>query len=240
MLTSPTIAFAIVLGITLWLFYGATRSHHPALPRPAATEKPVKSKPAGKVDPLTELRSSLQPEDAMRHARLQDQAERLGALAKSAEDTSTQKQTAQGLERLIWMHLKLLIARHHLQTSATLTPSAELHKKAESVRHDLSRTDLTAEARTSREAVLAMTEERLRNISLRVNRIDEVNASLERIEAQVELSIERAVLQSGQSRISMPLDLASRMVEDADFFGASGPLVREMDKRYGTDLRMEK
>ena len=59
-------------------------------------------------------------------------------------------------------------------------------------------------------------------------------------EAQVDLSLERAALHSGDARISIPLDLASRMVEDAEFFGASGPLVRELDKQHGTSLRMEK
>ena len=183
---------------------------------------------------------TLGPVDLQRHHNLRQKTDRLSKLAATAEDISTQKQTSEGAARLAWMHLKLLIARQHLLENAQTADPAELHRKADALRHELSTMPLTAEARDARTAVLSITEERLRNISLRHNRLDEINSSVDRIEAQVDLSLERAALHSGDARISIPLDLASRMVEDAEFFGASGPLVRELDKQHGTSLRMEK
>ncbi len=213
-----------------------SRARRPQLssPPPRLVTLPVSVFP--KLSPTDEMLATLSAEEASQHTRFRGHLERLRGMVGQVEDLVTRKQSADGLERLGWMHLKLLMAKHQLLKTVTISRSDALEAQVIELRRELRDGVMTEEARASRNALLGLTEERLRNGKRLEERKDEIETTLARIEAQVHLGLERAALDSGAAQISVPLDLATRMVEEADFFGASGPLVREMDKKYGTSL----
>lgn len=171
-----------------------------------------------------------------RHLILTQKVNRLQKMAAQAEDVETQAQLVPGLEKLQWLHLKNLIAHLNLSLHTPSGLADELKQKISDMRQSLTTTELTEAARNSKESTLAMTEERLRALELRRARLRELESDLERIEAQLDLSLERAALQTSPGQAALQLDLAERMVESADLFGSSLPMVNEIDAHFQQDM----
>jgi Tfp pilus assembly protein PilO len=100
------------------------------------------------------------------------------------------------------------------------------------LRISVDESNLTETARESRKATLEMTEERLRHVEDRKRRLAEIEGDIDRIEAQLDLSLERAALLSSGHRGGFQLDLATRMVQRADLFGSTMPMVDDLDSHF--------
>lgn len=177
------------------------------------------------------LFSSLIPENRTRHHQLCGKISRVQTLVQNVDDPETKAQFRPGLEKLQWLHLKGLLAHEHL---SSLTPP-DLHGTLETKIASLQQTlasSPTPASRKSTESTIALTEERLRNVENRRNRLAEIASDLERIEAQLDLSLERAALHSSAPNGNFQLDLAGRMVETSELFGSSLPLVSELDAYF--------
>jgi hypothetical protein len=202
-------------------------THHVPAPLIPAAPKPLSAH-----DKLANLFDSLTPSAREKHKMLNAKIERLKKMSKHLEDLESQAQLVPGLDKLQWLHLKTLLARDHV---AVLTPPGlkeELATKVETLRQTLLDPGLTETARRSKTSTLEMHEERLRSVENRACRIVEMDSDLERIEAQVDLSLERAALQSSGQSASLQLDLAERMVDTSDLFGSSLPLVHDLDAHF--------
>ena len=207
------------------------RAASPTVVRPSIP--PLPQRPLTTEDRIMELRRSL-PDDLRRRSEIfTTRAEQLKSLLRSADDIVTRTDATSGLDRLAWVHLKLLLARAHLDAAAAATDAARLHAQATDLRLQLQHGTMSPQARESRAATLAMLEERITNISRRQCRTDEINSDLDRIEAQVDLAGERHALQSDIAANAFQLDLATRMVDDADFFGTASPEVSAVDEAFG-------
>jgi len=178
-----------------------------------------------------QLFSSLIPENRTRHHQLCGKISRVQTLVQNVDDPETKAQLRPGLEKLQWLHLKGLLAHEHL---SSLTPP-DLHGTLETKIASLQQTLVsspTPASRKSTESTIALTEERLRNVENRRNRLAEIASDLDRIEAQLDLSLERAALHSSAPNGNFQLDLAGRMVETSELFGSSLPLVSELDAYF--------
>jgi hypothetical protein len=207
----------------------STVSRSVTAPIPVATEP---KQPASFDQKQAELYQSLSVESKARHQKLIAQSGRLRELASGVDDPETQAQLGPGLEKLQWFHLKFLLAREHLQLHTPGHLQLDLATKLESLRETLRTESLSEVARKSKESTLEMTEERLRNLENRQCRLMEIESDLERIESQLDLSLERAALQSSGGSSTFQLDLAERMVDSSDLFGSSLPLVSDLDAHF--------
>lgn len=176
----------------------------------------------------------------LRHKNLVHKINQLKRIAANVEDFETKAQLAPGLEKLQWLHLKSLLARDHLSAHTPEGLEADLTAKIEELRATLNEPDLSTNARRSKQSTLEMTEERLRSLENRRCRIEEIDSDLERIEAQLDLSLERAALFSSDEGSALQLDLAERMVDTADYFGSSLPLVKDIDQHFQSDSEPQK
>ena len=177
------------------------------------------------------LFASLNPENRSRHHQLCAKITRVQTLVQDVDDPETRAQFRPGLEKLQWLHLKGLLAHEHL---TSLTPT-DLHGTLQTRLAALQQTldsSPTPAARKSTESTIALTEERLRSVVTRRNRLAEIACDLERIEAQLDHSLERAALHSSAPNGNFQLDLAERMVETSELFGSSLPLVSELDAYF--------
>ena len=75
----------------------------------------------------------------------------------------------------------------------------------------------------------------MRNHDFMKIRLDEIESDLGRLEALLELALERAVLHSNLSGVSFHIDLASRTVTEADYFGAKSAAVVALEERLQKD-----
>lgn len=231
--TLPMFAVVIVVfAIARIAMGGRGRAHASALGVSDAVQLPKSNKPLTPLEKRHQLFHSLSAEGQTRHRVLIEKIGRLKELAKHVDDFETKAQLGPGLEKLQWLHLKSLLACENLHTHTPEGLSAELGQKIAEIRQSLAAENLSENARKSKEATLAMTEERLRGLENRRSRLDEIESDLDRIEAQLDLSLDRAALHSSEPGGPLQLDLAERMVDTADLFGVSHPMVRELDAVY--------
>ena len=193
-------------------------------------ERAAPQLPESSHNARTRLLDSLAPPLRARADQLDSQTRRLRDLIRGADESVTRHDSLRGTDRLAWLHLKLLVAHQHLEESIAVTDASGLEAQADSLRTAIANPSVSDAARASRQGTLAIIEERLRNRSFLRQRLDEADSDLTRIEAQLALALERAVLHSGTDIATFQLDLASRMVDSADFFGAMLPDVRSLDR----------
>lgn len=222
----------IVFAITRIALAGRGRGHAQAIGVSEVAMPKRSTQPLTAVEKREQLFGSLSSEMQKRHHNLIEKIGRLKELAKHVDDFETKAQLGPGLEKLQWLHLKSLLARENLRVHTPAGLADELGQKIAEIRESLGAEKLSENARKSKEATLAMTEERLRGLENRRCRLEEIESDLDRIEAQLDLSLDRAALHSSEPGGALQLDLAERMVDTADLFGVSHPMVRELDAVY--------
>jgi hypothetical protein len=140
----------------------------------------------------------------------------------------------EALGRLSWIHLKLLVARQHLESLRQNTSSGDLRRKIADLETELaSSSEATAALLSSREATLKILHQRLDNLERCERSLAQVNSDLERVEAQVDLALESATARGGGSMIAADLELASQTLEGGLDFGESEAAVLALDEAYG-------
>jgi hypothetical protein len=140
--------------------------------------------------------------------------------------------TKSSLDKLQWIYLKLLIARHHLVHELGAESQSALEMRIQ----QMQQVDINAQAdavgstalQRSQEATLAILRRRLENLQNRDRILRENESDLARIEAQVELMRENAAIEGKPSSIETEIELASDLASP-DLFGSQSSLVRDLD-----------
>jgi hypothetical protein len=138
--------------------------------------------------------------------------------------------TEASLDKLQWIYLKLLIARHHLTQELSTESQASLEAR---IQH-MQTVDIEAQAerstalQRSQEATLAILKKRLDNLRNRDRMLCENDSDLGRIEAQVELMRENAAIEGKPAAVDMEIELASDLASP-DIFGSHLGLVQDLD-----------
>lgn len=189
-----------------------------------------------------ELIQKLGPEARRRLAVLEEKCLRI--LHVSSEADAGDFELAGGhdaLERLRWIYLKLLVARHYLESSRIQTSEADVERRIADLERDMARdeaTEATASLRASQAATLKILKQRLQNLMRREKTLKEVDSDLSRIEAQVDLALESATLRRGGAADTANLELASEILDDGLYFGDAEGAVAALDRAYtGTGVR---
>ena len=95
-------------------------------------------------------------------------------------------------EYLLWLYLKLLVARDLLEESTATSSQALLDVERQRLLKELESPDLTPMARQSKEETLLILDQRIDTARNRLSRVQEIESDLIRIEQKVALMFDRA------------------------------------------------
>ena len=137
----------------------------------------------------------------------------------------------EALNSLKWTYLKLLVARHHLLSPPDNETETTLEQKIADLDRQIADTSAPESLRQSQAATQAILKKRLANIRRREEILAEIDSDLTRIEAQVDLILENATMQTKPHTISTDIELASDLL-GAGVFGDDEQAVSALDRRY--------
>jgi hypothetical protein len=162
--------------------------------------------------------------------RLAGKCDRIESLWRAHDDVVLQS-NEDALRDLQWVYLKLLLARQHVLGSETEVNEPSLRADMQALERELDDPHLSAAARESKTATLALLRRRAENIGRRRQSLEEIASDLARVEAQVALVLENTTLDGKPQAVSADLDLASQLL-DGSFFGASADDIAAVDAAY--------
>ena len=135
------------------------------------------------------------------------------------------------LQKLTWLYLKLLVAQQNLTAMHKSTTVAEIEQQIELIQKDLRYDKISPSLKESKQATLAILQQRLAVFEKRSESLQEMESDLTRIEAQVDLAVENAGMRGKPEAISANIDLVSHLLDDS-LFGDSGASVAALDERF--------
>jgi hypothetical protein len=138
--------------------------------------------------------------------------------------------TKASLDKLQWIYLKLLIARHHLANELGAESRESIEARIEQLQplHISAQAEPSTALQRSQEATLAILHRRLDNLRNRDRILRENDSDLARIEAQVELMRENAAIEGKPSSVETEIELASDLASP-DLYGSQMSLIHELD-----------
>jgi len=180
-----------------------------------------------------ELLRRLDPVARKRYAALEDKCVRVLQASQEAQAPEIGLESSRdALSRLSWIYLKLLVARFHLEASRVAVSEAELRRQLADLERALAATGQSPALRESQSATRKILEQRLQNLERCQQTLQEVDADLGRIEAQVDLALENANLRGSGAVVSANLELASQILDDGLYFGDSERDVAALDEAF--------
>ncbi len=135
---------------------------------------------------------------------------------------------ADGLGRLSWMFLRLLVARRTIQqVIGESGDGADLRKRVSALERQQADASLTEELRRSLGGQLDILKQRLLQRTDAERKLTYIDAELERIQQQVELIREQAALSTDPELLSQRID------EITATLGTTGQWIRDQQQVYG-------
>jgi len=172
----------------------------------------------------------LEPDDRRRYDLLADRCRSIIEMQihGAAEPPHGLDAQADGLGRLSWTFLRLLLARRTINTVlGGAQNDAELRRRIASLERQQDQPGLTGELARSISGQLEILRQRLQGRTDGDRKLAFIDAELERIEQQVELIREQAALSSDPELLSRRID------EIAATLGATGQWIRDQQQVYG-------
>jgi hypothetical protein len=136
-----------------------------------------------------------------------------GREAGSAEEIRTP-----GLDRLLWLFLRLLMSKHALDRFLTTMSSEEISTRLEQVRKDLAAAQQAGDERIVRslQDSIAMSELRLDNFERAQKNAQFVSIELDRIEGKIQALAEMAVNRQDPDLLSSQVDSAAESMRQTE------------------------
>ncbi len=182
-----------------------------------------------------ELVRKLDSQTRKRLALIEEKCERVLQLARESQSGDFELESQRDvLDRMTWIYLKLLVARHHLEASQVHASEADLKRRIAELERNLGAAGDSSALRESQAATLKILQQRLANLSRFEQTLRQVDSDLARIEAQVDLAMENAGLRGSGAAVPANLELASQILDDEQlYFGDSEMAVLALDEAYG-------
>jgi len=144
----------------------------------------------------------------------------------------------EALKKLAWLYLKLLVAQQNLDSLHSSTIEQDLKRQIDLIHNDLRYDKISPSLKESKQATLAILEQRLSNLNRCEQSLQEIDSDLTRIEAQVELALENAGMRGKPETISTNIDLVSQLLDDS-IYGDSGASIAALDKTFTAPVSSE-
>jgi hypothetical protein len=221
-----------LLGAGLEAAYLTAVASHPRFQRLVDAQN--RSQTAAQADEgRQELIRKLDPQARKRLALIEAKRERILHLAGDARAGEFELESQRdALDRMEWIYLKLLVARHHLEASRVHASEADLKRKIAELEKTLTAVGDTSALRESQAATLKILEQRLSNLERFEQTLKQVDADLARIEAQMDLALENAGLRGSGAAVTANLELAGQILDDELYFGDSETAVLALEEAY--------
>jgi len=217
---------------TLWLFTLATNRRFQRVVDGARVVEARNGTEGARVELLQRL-----PQEARaRLAEQESKRDRILALRRDVAETSLIDADGDALRRLLWLYLKLLVARHHLGTERSDDSPNEITARVTMLVRESEAPDVDPAVRESKRATADLLRQRLKAIERRSRALVQTDSDLARIEAQLDLARENAGLRDNPQSISTDLgvlsDLYGRELAGGDVFGADEAIVAEVERGF--------
>ncbi len=118
----------------------------------------------------------------------------------------------EALEKLTNIYLRLLVAQRNLNVMAAETNEAGLTSQIAKLQEELKQPTASKQLRDSKQATLAILNQRLINLQRRSESMAEIESDLTRIEAQIDLALEEASLKGKPTAITSDIGLVSQLL----------------------------
>jgi hypothetical protein len=177
---------------------------------------------------VTGALTSLPEADRRRYRAMEDRCQSILELQAAHAATPPPGLDAQqeGLGRLAWMYLKLLVGRHTIERVIG-DAGADLPRQVAALERRLANDTLTDELRRSLEGQREILAQRIERRGEAGRQVSFIDAELERIEHQVELIREQAALSTDPEHLSRRID------EIAATLGGTSQWIRDQRQVFG-------
>ena len=185
---------------------------------------------------LFESIKQLAPEDQQRYRALEKRCQ--GILEQQARGTATAPEASgiaeqgEGLGRLVWIYLRLLLTRESIrkilrESSSSPEQAAQLKERIDKLQEQLQQPSVSEDLRKSLTAQLEILQQRQEKRREAVEKLAFLDAELTRIQEQVELLREQAVLATDPEVVSQRIDQVTTTL------GGTNQWIRDQQKIYG-------
>jgi hypothetical protein len=162
------------------------------------------------------LLAQLRVDSRTRLSALESKSRRILELHRtSGADAFLMQNTRDALDKLQHIYLRLLVGEQMLMKAERQAEIQPLRNEIQLAEALLNEPGLSEAARQSRTATLALLHQRLEKVSARDGNLAEIQSDLKRVETQVDLVLDDAVLRGGTKPgdVGVNVDLASRMLD---------------------------
>ena len=138
----------------------------------------------------------------------------------------------EGLSRLVWIYLRLLLTRESIrkiirESSSSPEQAAQLKERIDRLQEQLQQPSVSEDLRKSLTAQLEILQQRQEKRREAVEKLAFLDAELTRIQEQVELLREQAVLSTDPEVVSQRIDQVTTTL------GGTNQWIRDQQKIYG-------
>jgi hypothetical protein len=192
--------------------------------RHADRGSPIKVPPLPKEPPLVGMLQSLPPSARQRFERLHARCRDMRAIAAgvrgttSQESLSTESIRTPGLDRLLWLFLRLLMSKHALDRFLSTIDEREITEGLAQLRSSLEGAQAETDDRVVRslQDSVAMAELRLDNHARAKKNSQFVSIELDRIENKIHVLAEMAVNRQDPDFLSSQVDSAAESMRQTE------------------------
>ncbi len=138
----------------------------------------------------------------------------------------------EAFQQIAWLYLKLLVAQQNLLGAHNAADEMEIRKQIDLIEKDLRYDKLSPSLKESKQATLAILQQRLANLARREQSLEEVESDLNRIDAQIDLAVENAGMRGVKPEaVSSNIKLVSQLLDES-LYGASGASIAAIDPAF--------
>lgn len=217
-----------VLGAGLEVGYLLTLATNRRFQR-AVSSRPLSASRAEWNERIARLTARLQPEDRARHDALVERGRAIIDLQThgGTETPHGVESQADGLGRLSWLFLRLLVARRTIATVIADDEGRVLESRVKALEREAADESAPSDLRRSLSGQAEILNQRIAQRTEARRKLAFIDAELSRIEAQVELIREEAALSTDPELLSRRID------EIAATLGGTGQWIRDQQQVYG-------
>src|SRR5215510_3415131 len=178
-----------------------------------------------------DLVRQLPPEDQQSYLTLQRRCESiLEQQTRGATAAPGVEEQGEGLGRLLWIFLQLLLTRESIKKvirDSSTGEGARMQERIDTLQQQLKQPSISEDLRKSLNGQIEILQQRVEKKGEAVNKLAFLDAELTRIQEQVELLREQAVLSTDPESVSQRIDQVSSTL------GSTNQWIRDQQKIYG-------
>ena len=174
----------------------------------------------------------LSPAADGRYIRLQDKVIRLGDLFPQPEGGSLLRPG----EYMLWLYLKLLLARDHLEESVRTSHEDQIIAQRKMLLEELDSDNLTPATRQSKQETVLIRDQRVLTLRHRPGRIGEIESDLVRVEQWVALMHDQAAQHNTMGDAGRRIHFAAESLTLPSLEGLPGAGIQSLDARITSQV----